>query len=93
MLSAPMQPRCSCGRQKSSEGCPVLPEKRIIRMSIIHIVADNLSAHKTKGVFEFLNTNPAVRLHYTPTYSSWLNQVEIWFSKIQRAVITRGIFT
>ena len=43
----------------------------------IHIVADNLSAHKTKGVFEFLNTNPAVRLHYTPTYSSWLNQVEI----------------
>src|ERR1700759_19052 len=59
----------------------------------IHIVADNLSAHKTKGVFEFLNTNPAVRLHYTPTYSSWLNQVEIWFSKIQRAVITRGIFT
>jgi transposase len=59
----------------------------------IHIVADNLSAHKTKGVFEFLNTNPAVRLHYTPTYSSWLNQVEIWFSKIQRAVIARGIFT
>src|ERR1700687_2738183 len=59
----------------------------------IHIVADNLSAHKTKGVFEFLKTNPAVRLHYTPTYSSWLNQVEIWFSKIQRAVIARGIFT
>jgi transposase len=28
-----------------------------------------------------------------PTYSSWLNQVEIWFSKIQRDVITRGIFT
>src|SRR6202795_5287552 len=59
----------------------------------IHIVADNLSAHKTKGVSEFLKTNPAVRLHYTPTYSSWLNQVEIWFSKIQRAVIARGIFT
>jgi transposase len=34
-----------------------------------------------------------VRLHYTPTYSSWLNQVEIWFSKIQRDVIDRGIFT
>src|SRR6202140_3011474 len=59
----------------------------------IHIVLDNLSAHKTKGVFEFLKTNPVVRLHYTPTYSSWLNQVEIWFSKIQRAVIARGIFT
>src|SRR6516164_2185875 len=59
----------------------------------IHIVADNLSAHKTKNVFEFLQANPTVRIHYTPTYSSWLNQVEIWFSKIQRDVISRGIFT
>jgi transposase len=59
----------------------------------IHIVVDNLSAHKTKNVFEFLHANPAVRIHYTPTYSSWLNQVEIWFSKIQRDVIARGIFT
>jgi transposase len=33
-----------------------------------------------------------VRIHFTPTYSSWLNQVEIWFSKIQRDVIARGIF-
>ena len=59
----------------------------------IHIVADNLSAHKTKNVFEFLQAHPTVRIHYTPTYSSWLNQVEIWFSKIQRDVISRGIFT
>src|SRR6266568_3367054 len=34
-----------------------------------------------------------VSLHYTPTYSSWLNQVELWFAKIERDVITRGIFT
>jgi hypothetical protein len=33
-----------------------------------------LSAHKTKHVFEFLQANPTVRIHYTPTYSSWLNQ-------------------
>src|ERR1700756_4362288 len=59
----------------------------------IHVIADNLSAHKTKKVFEFLEANPTVRIHYTPTYSSWLNQVEIWFSKIQRDVISRGIFT
>jgi transposase len=32
-------------------------------------------------------------LHYTPTYSSWLNQVELWFSKIERDVIARGVFT
>jgi transposase len=32
-------------------------------------------------------------LHFTPTYSSWLNQVELWFSKIDRDVIARGVFT
>ena len=59
----------------------------------IHVIADNLSAHKTKRVADFIEANPKVRMHYTPTYSSWLNQVEIWFSKIQRDVIDRGIFT
>ena len=59
----------------------------------IHIVLDNLSAHKTTRVREFLERNPKVRLHFTPTYSSWLNQVELWFAKIQRDVIARGIFT
>lgn len=59
----------------------------------IHVIADNLSAHKTKQVFSFLEAHSNLRIHYTPTYSSWLNQVEIWFSKIQRHVITRGVFT
>ena len=54
---------------------------------------DNLSAHKTRSVAEFLEHNPRVRFHFTPTYSSWLNQVEIWFAKIQRDVIDRGVFT
>jgi transposase len=59
----------------------------------IHIICDNLSAHKTKAVSDFLARHSNVRIHYTPTYSSWLNQVEIWFSKIQRDIIARGIFT
>lgn len=59
----------------------------------IHIILDNLSAHKTKAVAEFLAQHPRVRFHFTPTYSSWLNQVEIWFAKIQRDVIDRGVFT
>ena len=58
----------------------------------IHVIADNLSAHKTKLVAAFLETHTNVRLHFTPTYSSWLNQVENWFAKIQRQVITRGVF-
>ena len=59
----------------------------------IHIVLDNLSAHKTKAVEDFLQEHPKVRFHFTPTYSSWLNQVELWFAKIQRDVIARGVFT
>jgi transposase len=59
----------------------------------IHIVLDNLSAHKTQAVEQFLADHPKVRLHFTPTYSSWLNQVEIWFAKIERDVIARGVFT
>jgi transposase len=59
----------------------------------IHIVLDNLSAHKTQAVREFLEQNPKVRFHFTPTYSSWLNQIEIWFAKIERDVIARGVFT
>ena len=57
----------------------------------IHIVLDHLSAHKTKAVQDFLDANPKVRFHFTPTYSSWLNQVEIWFAKIQRDVIARAV--
>jgi transposase len=59
----------------------------------VHIILDNLSAHKTPLVQQFLVAHPNVQFHFTPTYSSWLNQVEIWFSKLQREVIDRGIFT
>lgn len=59
----------------------------------IHVIADNLSAHKTGQVAAFLEAHPNVHLHFTPTYSSWLNQVELWFAKIERDVIARGVFT
>jgi transposase len=59
----------------------------------VHIIADNLSAHKTKQVAAWLEAHPRVAMHYTPTYSSWLNQVELWFAKIERDMIARGIFT
>ncbi len=58
----------------------------------VHLIVDNLSAHKTKAVATFVAEHSRLRIHYTPTYSSWLNQVEIWFSKIQRDLITRGVF-
>jgi transposase len=59
----------------------------------IHIIADHLSAHKTKRVAQFLAGHPQLHLHFTPTYSSWLNQVELWFARIERDVVARGVFT
>jgi transposase len=59
----------------------------------IHVIVDNLATHKTDHVADFLDTHRNVHLHFTPTYSSWLNQVELWFGKIERDVIARGVFT
>jgi transposase len=59
----------------------------------IHVIVDNLAAHKTKGVQAFLETHPRLHLHFTPTYASWLNQVELWFAKIEHDLLARGIFT
>ena len=85
----------TANRHTSAEFISFLHEllAQVAQSREVHIIADNLSAHKTKAVAAFLAANPRVTIHYTPTYSSWLNQVEIWFSKIQRDVISRGIFS
>ena len=59
----------------------------------IHVILDNLATHKTRAVEAFLEAHPRLHLHFTPTYSSWLNQVELWFGRIERDLLTRGIFT
>lgn len=59
----------------------------------VHIIADNLSTHKTALVTAFLDAHPNVTLHHTPTYSSWLNQVELWFAQLKRDLLARGVFT
>jgi transposase len=58
----------------------------------LHCIADNLSAHKTDKVADFLAENPHVHLHYTPTHASWLNQVELFFSILERRLLRRGEF-
>lgn len=82
-------------RHTSAEFVAFLAElvAHVPKRKAIHVIADNLSAHKTKRVEQFLSEHPNVHLHFTPTYSSWLNQVELWFAKIERDVIARGIFT
>jgi transposase len=59
----------------------------------LHIVTDNLSAHKTKAVYEYLESRSnRFVLHFIPTHSSWLNLVEQWFSEITNKRIRRGNF-
>lgn len=59
----------------------------------IHLVVDNYATHKHKKVKQWLATRPRYHVHYTPTYSSWLNQVEIWFNIITQKAIRRGSFS
>lgn len=58
----------------------------------IHLVVDNYATHKHAKVRNWLAARPRYHIHYTPTYSSWLNQVEIWFNIITQKAIRRGTF-
>jgi len=58
----------------------------------LHVVLDNLSTHKPKRE-RWLKRHPNVHFHFTPTYASWLNQVEIWFSKLVRDSLGGASFT
>ena len=58
----------------------------------IHLVIDNYSTHKHHTVRRWLANRPRYHVHYTPTYGSWLNQVEIWFNIITQQAIRRGSF-
>jgi transposase len=58
----------------------------------VFAILDNLSTHKTEEVREWLAEHPRWRFQFTPTHASWLNQVEIFFSILQRRVIKHGVF-
>ena len=58
----------------------------------IHLVVDNYATHKHHTVKRWLAARPRYHVHYTPTYASWLNQVEIWFHLITQKAIRRGTF-
>lgn len=58
----------------------------------IHVILDNLSTHKPKRDL-WLARHPNVHFHYTPTHTSWLNQIEIWFSILVRKLLRRASFT
>jgi transposase len=57
----------------------------------IHIVCDNYGTHKTPAIKAWLVRHPRVHLHFTPTGSSWINQVERWFGFLTDQMIRRGV--
>jgi transposase len=56
----------------------------------VHVICDNSSTHKTPTIHRWLVAHPRVHLHFTPTYSSWLNLVERWFSELTSKWLKRG---
>jgi transposase len=58
----------------------------------LHLIIDNYATHKHPKVRAWLAAHPRYHVHYTPTYSSWLNQVERWFGLITQQSIRRGSF-
>ena len=56
-----------------------------------HLVMDNYGTHKAPAVLRWLEKHPRFHAHYTPTYSSWLNQVERWFATLTEKQIKRGV--
>jgi putative transposase len=62
-------------------------EKNVPKNLEVHIIVDNYATHKHLRVRRWFATRPRFHVHFTPTYASWLNQVEIWFNRItQRAL-------
>jgi transposase len=56
----------------------------------VHLVVDNSSTHKTPEIHRWLLRHPRFTLHFTPTYSSWLNIVERWFAELTNKWLRRG---
>ena len=56
----------------------------------VHLVIDNASTHKTPAIQRWLLAHPRFHVHFTPTYSSWLNLVERWFAELTTKWLRRG---
>lgn len=57
----------------------------------VHVIMDNLVTHKTKAVVNWFARRPRFHAHFTPTYSSWMNQVERWFALLEQRQLKRGV--
>ena len=67
-------------------------EKNVPPELEVHVIVDNYATHKHPRVKRWLAARPRFHVHFTPTYASWLNQVELWFNRITQRAIRRGTF-
>jgi putative transposase len=67
-------------------------EKNVPETLDVHLIVDNYGTHKHPRVKRWFAVRPRFHVHFTPTYASWLNQVEIWFNRITQQAIRRGTF-
>jgi transposase len=65
-------------------------DKRVPAELEVHLVCDNYGTHKTPAIKTWLAGHPRFHMHFTPTGSSWINQVERWFGFLTNQMITRG---
>ena len=57
----------------------------------VHLICDNYGTHKTPAINDWLARHPRFHMHFTPTGSSWINQVERWFGFLTDQMIRRGV--
>ena len=57
----------------------------------VHLICDNLATHKTREINEWFDKHPRFHMHFTPTGSSWINQVERWFGLLTDQLLRRGV--
>jgi len=65
---------------------------RTFRNNHLHVITDNLAVHKSKEVKALLKPKRKITMHFTPTYSSWLNQIEVWFNMLAKDVLKNGVW-
>ncbi len=80
---------------KTATACRVLDRMDSVTSAFpdrqLHVIFDNLNTHKKNE--HWLKAHPNVEFHFTPTSTSWLNQVEVWFSILQGQFLSGASFT
>jgi transposase len=65
-------------------------DRQVPAEQAVHLIMDNYATHKTPAVHRWLLKHPRFHVHFTPTYSSWMNLVERWFGELTTKWLTRG---